>query len=290
MTAPKPLLITRPAHRPTGERREHPRRASHRPVEVMPLEADLTPALDRWLPAECLDVSGGGCSLGIDRRERLRTFALVLKATSDERASYATLVIDSQAPTNQGQRVSGHWARRHDDDPLAPDRLRPRLNPQQLRYTHGLEDSVLQAWCQLGVLRQVLVDRVLMCGRCHALPSWRHGCHVCGSGRIATGRLMKHRTCGFRGRAHEFEQQSGWQCPACDQGDLRLPADLEAIDGPTNCFDCGAIGGQPVMAAMCHGCQRRFGIEDAVEQPLYGYQVRRLDPPQLSGERSITVP
>jgi Zn finger protein HypA/HybF involved in hydrogenase expression len=186
--------------------------------------------------------------------------------------------IVSQASSQDVIRIGGRWVIGTPEDVLLPDKLRPRVDPRTLTFIYGWSEETLNQWSGLGVLRQYLVDRVLLCDRCGSIPSWRNGCHVCGSGRIHRDRLVHHFACAHVGRASEFETAAGLQCPKCRSANLIVGSDYEFIEGPVECYDCGAKGGQPTMAAMCHRCHRRFSLEEAEERLLHAYHVERLDP------------
>jgi len=256
--------------------------AEQRRLAFIPLLLDSSPGA--LLPATAIASGSSACGLELElvAKTRIEAFAAVIGCENLlGRRLFATLMIDSQTLMGETLRIRGHWANEDRDDVLAPERLRPRVDPRSLRFVYGLPEDILDRWCDLGVMRRYLVDRVMLCDRCQAIPSWRQGCHVCGSGRITKERLVHHFACSHLDRAIEFETAEGLQCPRCGVSNLVADVDFEAIDGPVNCFDCRATGGKTVMAAMCHGCHRRFGMEDALEHSLNAYHVERLDPLHL---------
>lgn len=256
------------------------RRESSHPVAVIPVLLDGGPGDLQWADAMTEDVSATGISLSLNASGTLpsRTVIIGAEAPSNGRV-FATLQIVSQALGDDGiLRIGGKWAIGSSDDLLVPEKLRPRVDPRTLSFVYGWSEEVLNKWSRLGVLRQYLVDRVLLCDRCGSIPSWRNGCHVCGSGRIHRDRLVHHFACAHVDRACDFETADGLQCPKCRTSSLIVGSDYEFIDGPVECYDCGARGGQPTMAAMCHRCHHRFSMDEADERQLHAYHVERLDP------------
>lgn len=233
----------------------------------------------QWAEATTEDVSATGLSMILEGNSSLqaRTVVIGAESTTGGRA-FATMEIVSRATDQEGMRIGGRWAIGTPEDVLSPDRLRPRVDPRTLTFVYGSSEETLNAWARLGVLRQYLVDRVLLCNRCGSIPSWRNGCNVCGSGRIFRDRLVHHFACAHVGQASDFETVAGLQCPKCRSANLIVGSDYEFIEGPVECYDCGAKGGQPALAAMCHRCHRRFSMDEADERMLYAYHVERLDP------------
>ena len=263
-----------------AERRQAPRRPDSQPIAVIPVLLDRGPGDLQWANGTTKDVSATGLSVVIPDAITLPSRNIVIGAPSPTGGrAFATLSIVSQQQHDDGSlQIGGRWAIGTNEDVLAPDKLRPVIDPRTLTFGYGLPDETLQEWTGLGVLRQYLVDRVLLCAQCHSLPSWRNGCHVCGSGRIHRERLIHHFACAHVDRAGEFETADGLQCPKCRTNRLIVGSDYEFIEGPVECFDCDARGGQPSLAAMCHRCHRRFGSEEAEERLLYAYHVERIDP------------
>jgi hypothetical protein len=263
------------------DRRHMQRRSTSRPIAVLPVLLDGSPGELQWADAYTEDVSATGIALTMPSDSTLPSRAMVIGAESANGGPrvFATLQIVSQSCESDGfLRIGGRWAIGSSDDILTPEKLRPRVDPRSLTFVHGWSEEILNKWTRLGVLRRYLVDRVLLCGRCDSIPSWRNGCHVCGSGRIHRDRLIHHFACAHVDRACDFETADGLQCPKCRTASLIVGSDYEFIEGPVECFDCGARGGQPTMAAMCHRCHRRFSMDEAEEKALYAYHVERLDP------------
>src|SRR5262249_52279440 len=82
---------------------------------------------------------------------------------------------------------------------LRPENLVPRLRPEPLAFAPAFPESVLQKWAKVGILRPVLADRVLLCPRCHGLPTFRPGCPNCGGVHVASDQFIHHFTCAHVG-------------------------------------------------------------------------------------------
>ena len=274
-----PLSGPATVHESPSDRRQMQRRAATRPIAVVPVLLDGGPGELQWASAVTEDVAATGISLTVAANEAFPSRTVIVGAESPTGGrAFATLQIASQAIEQDTLRIGGRWVIGTTDDVLRPEKLRPRVDPRTLSFVYGWSEEILIKWARLGVLRQYLVDRVLLCDRCGSIPSWRMGCHVCGSGRTHRDRLIHHFACAHVDRASDFETADGLQCPKCRTANLIVGSDYEFIEGPVECYDCGARGGQPTMAAMCHRCHHRFSMEEAEERMLYAYHVERLDP------------
>lgn len=262
-------------------RRQFRRRRLASPAVIVPVQLDLGPGAPCWTAGATADVSPMGISISLHRRDALGCrLALVGIGTGRDRR-FGTMTIRSQTLEGGKLRVGGSWVIGGEDDLLDDRKLRPFIDPHQLRFRHALSEDVLLRWKEIGVLRSYLLDRVLLCSRCDSLPSWRMGCHRCGSGRFQQDRLIHHFACAHVGPAEELETATGLQCPKCRTRHLIVGSDYEYIDGPLTCLDCGASGGQPTMSAMCHRCHVRFDSGQAKEVELMAYHASRIDPMEL---------
>lgn len=255
------------------------RRSKTISLAAIPVLLDGSPGDLRWANAKTEDISATGAGIIFETELTLpgRTIVIGVDVNGGAR-EFITMEVVSQQVKNGRLRVGGKWAIGTPEDVFLSERLRPHVDPKTLTFVYGWSEETLKSWARLGVLRPYLVDRVLVCARCQSIPSWRNGCHACGSGRMHRDRLVHHFACAHVGRTNEFETANGLRCPKCRASNLIVGSDYEYIDGPVECHDCGANGGQPAMAAMCHRCHHRFRPEEAEEHMLHGYYVQRLDP------------
>ena len=165
-----------------------------------------------------------------------------------------------------------------DDDPLDPSKLSPRLNKASLQLAPALSQFTIEQWAQLGVARPFVIDRVLGCPTCQAMPTFRNGCPTCGSPGVGCTRLIHHFACAHVAKAGEFERDGSLGCPKCRARNLVVGADFEHLDGPASCRDCGWSGSSAVLIGECLSCGRRFPGSDAREMEVIQYHVERMDP------------
>jgi len=264
---------------------EDDRRTMHRHQKtldavVMPIRDDLSPAATDWLNATTIDISAGGAELTLQQPTAIPIDRLMIGIASKTGGRvFATMQVESTSTvaTRQTQ-LHAAWTAGSADDVLLASNLRPHVSPRTLSFEHRFSDQILHAWTDLGVLSRYLIDRVLLCARCGAMPSWRNGCRVCGSGRVHHEKMIHHHECGLIDRVTAFGSADQRQCPKCHRTDLMHGAGFDLVDGEMECFDCGTKGGTASMSAMCHCCHHRFSPQEAEERSLYAYHVQRLDP------------
>lgn len=159
-----------------------------------------------------------------------------------------------------------------------PSNLEPALNPQTHRLETGLALDTLRLWEQLGVLRPMPTDSVLVCPQCGAVPTARRGCTACGSPRVAATDMIHHYACAYVGSAAEFERDGELACPKCRARPLVVGADFEHLTGPFHCGDCGTCDTRLELVGRCRACELEFPLDHCPEQELLAYDVHRLDP------------
>ena len=230
------------------DRRAAARHQCSIPLVVIPVGDDLRPGSVHWADATTVDVSLSGLGFIHNSATPINSSRIVVGAeVASGRRAFATVQIESQASLEDGRhRIGGSWQIGTDKDFLGADRLTPRIDGQTLTFKYGWPRPLLDAWSEVGVLRQYLIDRILVCGTCGAMPSFRFGCNTCGSGRIHRDQVIESET---------NEPMTRYEC-----------------------FDCGSRGLDPKISALCHLCNQRFDQENADEQVLYAYHVDRLDP------------
>jgi hypothetical protein len=73
----------------------------------------------------------------------------------------------------------------------------PTLDVDFFQYRLPYADSVYESWSRAGILQQTVLDRVLVCGKCRSVATFRFACRQCGSGRVAHKMLAHHFACAF---------------------------------------------------------------------------------------------
>ena len=176
-----------------------------------------------------------------------------------------------------GQRIGAEYA--SPDQQLFRSRnILPFFNTRTFQFETGLCQEALQAWEDCGVLARAMHDRIKVCPRCQAVPTWRDGCPVCGSASTRPDRLVHHYACAHVGRASDFEREGEIVCPKCRVRNLVVGADFEFLNGPYRCDHCGWTDSKLSPIANCLSCGLRFPGHQAEEKSVNGYDVKRLDP------------
>ena len=161
---------------------------------------------------------------------------------------------------------------------LPADSLAPEFNLRELRFINHATDAELASAVRRGVFAPQLLDRVLVCPRCESLPSFRHGCPCCGSGRVEQETLIHHFACAMVGSAADFESPTGLSCPKCRAKKLTVGADFEYQRGPLRCLDCQWRPTELEYVGHCLRCNFRFPAHQALIKDLVAYHARRLAP------------
>ncbi len=157
---------------------------------------------------------------------------------------------------------------------LPPQSMIPSLNTRSLQFSYRLDESHLHDGVQRGTLRPHLMDRALVCPRCESLPSFRHGCPCCGSGRIEQESLIHHFACANVGRVEAFETDQGIVCPKCRVRHLTVGADFEYQQGPLRCLDCHWSPSELELIGHCLRCEFRFPAHQARVKDMIAYVPR----------------
>jgi len=199
-------------------------------------------------------------------RARLLVGQRLVSTTPDMRDS--PILPNTEATPTAAPRTVPH--------PLADNGfLTPVFDPMTLKYHYGLPSSMLRAWQDDGTLNKVLIDRVQVCPKCGALPSFRFGCAACGSGCVTNDRLIHHYACAHVAPIDDFEQNDRLVCPKCRVKDLIVGADFEYLTGPYRCLDCNWSAAELEHVAHCLACQYRYPASESVIEDLVAYHSRR---------------
>jgi CheY-like chemotaxis protein len=261
-----------------NDRRIHPRYLLTRTLIAIPLLPDCQPVNAFQTEGITLDVSAEGIGFRIVGLDHLPTHRLVVGVeTEDGQLHFATVDVKRSVPVPGGLQIGGQFSA-VERDVLRPQNMLPHINHATHRYETGLPTATLYKWVELGICRPLLIDRILVCPDCRALPTLRRGCRACGSVRTANSQLIHHFPCAHVGMVKEFDQGEELVCPKCRQRKLVIGADFEYLSGPYQCLDCNWSDTQLELVGQCLACELRFPIQQAVEEELIGYYVHRLDP------------
>jgi hypothetical protein len=219
------------------------------PVVVIPVRSDQTPA-GAPVSGVVAETSNEGIVLNLDSLPGPVAPALILGvSTTADVMHYAALEILATFPTDDGRVVVHGLFGGPGEELLQPRNLTPRFDFESMTFALGLPAEVLHQWEALGVLHPVALDRLLLCPRCHGLPTFRHGCRHCGSGRVVkTGNRL-----------------------------AMLAVGRQSDSATYFCEDCRWIGSDLVGVHQCLHCAHRFSPQQAYEMVLLGYHANCLE-------------
>jgi hypothetical protein len=163
-------------------------------------------------------------------------------------------------------------------DVFKADSLAPRFVPESMSFVAPFPDDLLEAWAAVGALQSGLIDRVQVCPRCHALPTFRPGCRQCGSADVGNDQLMHHFACAHVAKVSDFEVSGDLVCPKCRTRHLIVSSDYEYLTGPYRCRQCQWSDMELEQIAHCLRCAFRCPGHQAHLQDLRGYRAHRLEP------------
>ncbi len=250
---------------------------------AIPIRPDMTP--DESLRAEgfTVDVSESGIGFEIGALCELPSELLLAGIEGDDGTLYfATVEVRNWAP-KQGRTHVGAQFLSGERDLLREENLTPTYHADRHEFATALPCDTLMKWVELGVLRPLLVDRIYVCPKCGAMPTFRSGCRSCGSIHVASHQLIHHFDCSYLGMVREFESDGQINCPKCGARELVAGTDFEQLSGPCHCLECNWSDTTTEVVGQCLRCKWHFPLKNASEQDLTGYHVHRLNPQSLLG-------
>ncbi len=239
--------------------RQSPRITYQRAVLAIPVRPDGGPDWDNRLAGYTTDIGLEGLGLEFQRTVNLQTLGLVLSLSPA--AGQGPVCCGVDVSNTQYVHETCHLGTHFSGfafDLLKPESLTPRLNARRWQFELAFPEAILDEWARVRVVEPVLWDRVQLCPRCQALPTFRRGCTACGSARLANDRLIHHFACAHVGLAEEFDKQGQLACPKCRTRSLIVGADYEYLTGPFRCQDCHWTGTEREQVAQCLRCELRF--------------------------------
>jgi hypothetical protein len=147
---------------------------------------------------------------------------------------------------------------------LAEESRVPTLDVDFFQYRLPYAATVYDSWCHAGILRRTVLDRVLVCGKCQSVATFRFACRQCGSGRVAHQMLAHHFACAFVAPLSEFETSETLTCPNCRSKHLVAGTDFEYMPGENECDVCGWSDRDLEQTGHCLNCDSRFAAHKAV--------------------------
>ena len=224
-----------------------------------------------------VDVSKGGMQFELAGIKRLPTKRILVGIEArDGVLHFASVEARRVDRTDSGLRVGAAFTP-GDRDLIRRENIEPTFDAATCRYGMELPLEVIAQWVEFGILRATLMDRVLICPQCQAVPTFRNGCRICGSVRLHSRPLIHHFACAHIGYVSDFEQEGVVICPKCRTRNLIVGADYEHLSGPYRCLDCDWSDTDLELVGSCLKCEFRFPMNQALEEDLIGYHVHRLD-------------
>lgn len=255
-----------------------------RPVVLIPIQADLRPALDEQRIGHSLEMSANRFSIAVEGTSKLAA-SRVVAGIEDKDFSCHFVVADivSQEPAPLGwhlqlERTVGNC------DVLSADAIWPKLNQKSYTFDMRIQPETLEEWCSAGVLQRRVAHRAYVCPDCSAVPICGSGCQNCGSAHVVPSALVHHFACAHVAFAHEFVRSDGIVCPKCHSGSLVVGADFENLAGPYRCMECGHSATELEQVGTCVPCGLRFPLSLAPQQEILGYHANRLDIQRLADQ------
>jgi len=267
------------------EQRKHPRFSIQQPVEVTPLSSDGIPQHNRPVRGQCLNVAVTGMRLEVDQKiQDPWNEVLIRILRNSQNSEFIGLRVIHQTNTRHGHHVFGGCLDNVGNGLFDAAAVLPKFDPQTKRITPPWPENLLHAWCKIGVLTSIHLDRVTLCPRCGGLPTFRQGCRRCGSGRTESRQLIHHYGCAHVAPSNMFntKEAKGLMCPKCRACNLVAGSDFEYFT-VEHCIDCVWEESELVPIGHCLACDYRFNAHEAQQQNVTGYKhhVDRLRPMDL---------
>ena len=163
---------------------------------------------------------------------------------------------------------------RHVDQEDTAQLILPEFDPVTRRLSCGPAQGLQSGWESDPSVKQVPLDRIILCPECEGVATFRPGCGACGSAWTREEVLIHHYACAHVGPEQEYLRDGRFDCPKCRLKDLVAGADFEQTSGCFRCSDCAALFTEPRMIGHCLACDHRFAASDGILRDVYGYQVK----------------
>jgi hypothetical protein len=235
------------------------------PVEVIPVDADGLPALGQRGRGTATLIAADLVLVNLETEPQLPALVVGVR-TGHDLLRYFGIDVQTTSRLSTGEfQVQGQVGGLA-DALLQPKNLTPRFHFDTMTFTFGFAASVLHRWEAAGVLQSVVIDRLLLCPRCHGLPTFRHGCRNCGSGRV-----------------HRLPLDCGDAKPTNGISTALANPQSRSVQVQTKprfayrCAECQGEELELVPVNQCLHCDHRFAADEGYELVLRGYRVARLD-------------
>ena len=265
-----------------SERRNSTRYDVAMPVVCFPLMPSLEVDPSKQIDGVIVDISATGVGLNLASQQVFAGDLWVLAFDSND-VGWRFIdfrVVDTKPCGKNSTHVCAIF-----DGPLhklfVDDLVLPTLDPLQFQYRLPFSDSVLTSLCAIGAAQRIVMDSVLVCPDCLAVPTLRRGCSICLSNETTKSKMIHHFACAHVDFVERFQQEDEIVCPKCLGRKMIIGADYEYLEGPVQCRECGHNDLEEILIGHCMNCSSRFPFEKAVSIDIVGYRVNRLDPMAL---------
>ncbi len=240
-------------------------------AEVIPVDPEGLPTLSQRCHGTAILVAPDRVLLNLDSRPEMPALVVGVR-TEHDALQYFGIDVESTGHLRPGQFLIHGQVGGLADALLQPKNLTPRFHFDTMTFTFGFAAPVLHRWEAAGVLQSVVIDRLLLCPRCHGLPTFRHGCGRCGSGRV-------HRSSPDHTGADPYHSTP---CPCSDHASPTVKV-ASASRFTYRCQDCQGTEVELAPVNQCLHCNHRFAVQEGYELVLRGYRVDRLDSAAVNG-------
>lgn len=261
------------------ERRSTTRYDMTMAVVCFPLMPSLEIDPNSRVDAVIVDIGETGTGLNV-ATQNIQPGELWVLAAESEAVGWRFIdfrVIDAKPCGEMSTHVCAEF-----DSPLhklfIDDLVVPALDTQTYQYKLPFTDSVMTSLCAIGAAQRIVMDEVLVCPDCLAVPTVRKGCSICLSNETSKSKMIHHFACAHVDFVERFQQEVEIVCPKCLGRKMIIGADYEYLEGPIQCFECGHNDLEEILIGHCLACSSRFPFEKAISIDIVGYRVNRLDP------------
>ena len=159
--------------RDSVDRRRHDRFALQRPAVVFSVALDGTIDPDKPVYGASREISESGILLQLSGGDfEISQELLVGLNLEGQQVQYAGVIVRRVVPSSGSPVLIGAEFGGPADDVRAEQLLNLQFNSHSLQFEPEPLEMVLENWAEAGVASRTLLDRVLVCPKCSALPTF----------------------------------------------------------------------------------------------------------------------
>jgi hypothetical protein len=140
-----------------------------------------------------------------------------------------------------------------------------------ITMSDGKSIRILEALARKNLLHKKYFEKLRIDpdGSLQLIPVER--CSNCGSGNIASGKLIEHFHCGHLGLERDFLNEYKYICPKCKRELKLLGTDYRNVGIQHKCLNCGNISPSPNIKWLNVNTEKIWAEDELKEQVLYSY-------------------